>query len=105
MSETIVVMGPVYYTGRFPSTIPHDEHPTMLISDVTYITRNFVDHIGEHTMGENFFYGTGSYDHGLDERDRKLVKLHARLSLANASRNKMEITRLSKEIKRLGQGR
>lgn len=81
-------------------SIPNMEHPIMIISGDISITRSLIDHIGEHDMGGSY----GHYDHGLDARDAKLAKLHTRLSLAERSRNKMEITRLSKEIKRLGQG-
>lgn len=73
----------------------------VLISGHVDISKSLFQHIGEHDMGGHHNYG---FDHGLDARDAKLAKLRTRLSLAERSRNKMEITRLSKEIKRLGQG-
>jgi hypothetical protein len=93
------VMGPVY-TGRTPVSIPNMEHPIMIISGHIPNTRSLIDHLGEHDMGGSY----GHYDHGLVERDEKLAKLYSRLSLAERSRNKTEVTRLTREIKILGQG-
>lgn len=39
----------------------------------------------------------------LASRDAKIARLKARLSLAHAARNRMEITRLAREVKRLSQ--
>ncbi len=41
--------------------------------------------------------------YGMAQRDKKLAALRSRLSLAHASRNRAEITRLTREVSRLGQ--
>lgn len=63
-------------------------------------TTGLVEIIKDKDMNGSY----GHYDHHLVERDEKLAKLYSRLSLAERSRNKMEITRLTREIKILGQG-
>lgn len=42
------------------------------------------------------------YDRALIACDSQLAKLSTRLSLARCSRNKAEVTRIEREIKRLG---
>lgn len=52
----------------------------------------------------NDMYGrTSFYDHALAKRDREISNLNSRLSLAMASNNKTEVTRLTRELKRMGQ--
>lgn len=48
------------------------------------------------------FGQTHTYDRSLDARDAKIAKLKSRLSLAYASRNKAEQTRLKRELTVLG---
>lgn len=43
-----------------------------------------------------------TYDRSLDARDAKIAKCKSQLSLAYASRNKAEVTRLTTQLKRLG---
>jgi hypothetical protein len=54
------------------------------------------------TARDYMFGQTNCYDRSLDARDAKIAKLKSRLSLAYASRNKAEQTRLTKQLTRLG---
>lgn len=48
------------------------------------------------------FGQTRCYDRSLDARDAKMAKIKSQLSLAERARNKAEVTRLTRELGRLG---
>lgn len=53
--------------------------------------------------GDDMFGRVTVYDRGLAVRDKKITEIRRRLSLAYVSRNKTEVSRLSRELTYLGQ--
>ena len=83
----ILVIGPGASSGQI----------TILMGPVS--TTGLVELIQEKDM-----YGRSTmFDYGLAARDKKIADVRRRLSLAHLSRNKGEVTRLTRELTYLGQ--